>query len=307
LGRYSPHRSADPGSCTERYKRKKKLAVPGEIPDYPLLSDGEEQLTILLCGTHENNTDTIILLHADAAAQTITLISLPRDLYYRGKKINDIFKSFGSDYFRGEISKITGVQIDKYIIIDMFAFIDAVNILGGIDVTLDEDLIDPTYKVRDHGVWGTLYYKKGTYHVNGIEALRIARARHYTPLFSRDTRQQKIIVALKDKLEALDVSEMGKIYDLVKVMMEYVDTNFTPFELVNAFLKYRSISSIQQNVLSTSNVLYQTYSNLYLLEETESIVDESINKGAWILLPRDNNWDLIKWYTRNSILGENNG
>jgi len=239
--------------------------------------------------------------------ETISLISLPRDLYYKGKKINDIFKSFGSDYLTHEISAITGLNIEKYIIIDMYAFIDAINILGGIDVTLDEDLIDPTYKVRDKGVWGTLHYKKGTYHVNGIEALRIARARHYTPLFSRDNRQQKIILSLKDKLESLEITDMSKIYDLVQVLMNYIDTNFTPFELVNAFLKYRSFSTINQNVLSTSNILYQTYSNLYLLEDSEIVIDETFNKGAWILLPKENNWGLIRWYVRNIILGEENG
>jgi hypothetical protein len=46
---------------------------------------------------------------------------------------------------------------------------------------------------------------------------------------------------------------------------------------------------------------------LYLVEDREIEVDETFNKGAWILLPRDNNWGLIQWYVRNIIVGEKNG
>ena len=94
----------------------------------------------------------------------------------------------------------------------MFAFIDVINILDGIDVELSEDLVDPTYKVRNNGKWSTLYYKKGIHHVNGVEALRIARARHFTPVFSRDSRQQKILISIKNRFKEIGISDFDKMF-----------------------------------------------------------------------------------------------
>ncbi len=64
---------------------------------------------------------------------------------------------------------LSGLEINEYIIVDMFAFIDVINILDGIDVELSEDLVDPTYKVRNNGKWSTLYYKKGIHHVTVLK------------------------------------------------------------------------------------------------------------------------------------------
>ena len=119
-----------------------------------------------------------------------------------------------------DISEITGLNIEKYAVIDMYAFIVAVDKLGGIDITLEEDLIDPTMPVKDDGRWSTLYYAKGTHHLNGLEALRIARARHYSSDFGRSEKQQQILSALKEKAGALKIGNMGKIYDLKMTLIK---------------------------------------------------------------------------------------
>ncbi len=231
------------------------------------------------------------------------MITVPRDLWYRGKRINTIYNLYGPQQLTREMSVITGLNIEKYIIIDMFAFIDAINILGGIDVHLDEELIDFTYKTKENGQWSTLYYPAGTHHLNGIEALRIARSRHTSDDFDRGARQQRIILSLKDRFSELGLGDIGKIYDLVKVLLKYVETNLSPFEIVTAFLNYKDFPTATKSVLSTDNVLYQTYSNLYYLNKTEDEVDENFNKGAWILFPAGNDWSLIPRYIKNRLSG----
>ena len=71
-------------------------------------------------------------------------------------KINSIYRNYGPSRLMSDLSSITGLNISKYIAIDMYAFIDMVNILGGVTVKLNEPLIDPTYKVRENGRWSTL-------------------------------------------------------------------------------------------------------------------------------------------------------
>lgn len=250
---------------------------------------------------HQKNTDTIIIVHIDKDTGTLTLISIPRDLYHRGAKINSLYKNYGKDVFLHELSSILGLSLKKYIFIDMYAFIDVINILGGIEVTLEQDLIDPTYKIYEKGEWDTLYYKKGTYLLNGIEALRVATARHFTPVFSRDERQQKILAAIMSKLKGIALTDMKKLYDLVHLFLTYVETNFSTLELVDMYLRYGHLKLSEFNVLSTDNVLYETYSNLYFLSQEEQEREKDRDKGAWILLPKNNDWQTIRWYIMNII------
>lgn len=185
----------------------------------------------------------------------------------------------------------------------MFAFIDVINILGGIDVELTEDLVDPTYKVRNNGKWSTLYYKKGFHHVNGVEALRIARARHFTPVFSRDSRQQKILISVKKRFQEIGIGNLDKVLEIFKTLLSYLDTNMNMMEIFSLYNKIKPIETIRQNVLSTQNVLEQTYSNLLYLGKTEDEVEEDFFKGAWILIPENNDWEQLKYYIKCIIEG----
>ena len=235
----------------------------------------------------------------NSSTNKIDLISLPRDLYYKGSKINLVYKTYGPEIFIKEIKEITGLDISNYIIIDMFAFIDVVNILGGIDIELKNDLIDPTYKIKDNGRWSTLYYKKGKYHLGGIETLRLARSRHYSSDFGRAERQQQIIVSLINKFKEFDIKEAGKLYDLIKVLIHYVDTDLTPFDIVNLFKNYKDSELAGKTILNTDNVLYNTYSNMIYLKDKE--VADNFYRGEWILLPIRDDWNVIRWYIRTLI------
>lgn len=242
-----------------------------------------------------------MILHADGISGVLTLISIPRDLYYRGRKINALYRLYGPAYLAKSLSDITGLEITTYAVVDMFAFIDVINILGGVDIYLDEDLIDPTYRIKDDGVWGTLYYKKGQHHLNGIEALRVARSRHYSSDFGRAERQQQLIWSIKDKFLSLGFADIGRFYELIQVMFQYVDTNLTPFEALSLFKAYGNLQDQRNHVLNTDNVLYDTYTNVFFLEDKSIADEEGYDKGAWILLPEQNNWNLIPWYIRSIL------
>ena len=230
-----------------------------------------------------------------------TLISIPRDLFYKRTKINSIYRRFGPNVLANTITEITGIRIDKYVMVDMYAFAELVNILDGIDVELTEPLVDPTYRVRDeNGKWSTLYYPAGVHHVNGIQALRIARARHYTPAFSRDMRQQQILKAVKDKLMTIGLSDINRLSRIIKLGFKYVETDISWLE---AFSLYRSCQDItlRHAVISTNNILYSTYTNLLATGLKEDQVDEDFDKGAWIVMPLDNDWKVIKKFIEEKI------
>ncbi len=279
------------------------FTIPDNITSFTTRNLSENSETLILVGSHEKNADTIILANLNKSKNRILLFSIPRDLYYKNRKINDYYRTYGGGKFSEIVSDITGLKIAGYIGIDMYAFIDVINILGGIDVDLKSDLTDPTYKVRDSGIWTTLHYSKGFHHFNGIEALRIARSRHTSSDFGRSDRQQLILQGVKDKLNNLNLTDMNKVYSIFKTIDEYLDTNLSPMEMISLFLTYRNAELEKKDGLSTFNVLYNTYSNIYALKDKSKQYDSGFYRGAWILLPKDNNWNVIKWYI-NKILKE---
>lgn len=282
---------------------KKKISRPDRTSQINVPSVGAFTHTFLLVGAHADMTDTIILATVNEVKNTCSLISIPRDIFFRGRKINSTYMRLGSKQFVDDVSSLTGLKIEKYLIVDMFAFIDVVNILGGIDITLTEDLIDPTYRIKDGSTWSTLYYAAGRYHFNGIEALRVARSRHFTSDFGRAQRQQLIVASIKERISTLGVTDIGKLYNLIGVLLKYVETDASPFELVNYFLKFSNCKIESQIVLDTDNILYHTYTNLKHLDLSEEEVDETFDKGAYILLPKDDDWDGLRMFIQDVLKG----
>jgi polyisoprenyl-teichoic acid--peptidoglycan teichoic acid transferase len=277
------------------------IKIPENLPQLLEKYSSNDSTAFVVIGSHENNADTIILVNADNISKNITLIAIPRDLYFEGNKINDYYRTYGGEKFIEILSKMSGLNIDGYIAVDMYAFIDVINILGGIEITLETDLIDPTYVVRDNGEWGTLYYKKGIHHLNGIEALRISRSRHTSSDFGRTSRQQLVIKGIKDKLTNLDITDLGTVLKLFQTLDNYLLTNFSPMDMLGLFLEYKDGNLSRKQGLSTFNVLYNTYTNIYKLKDKSKQFEDGFYRGYWILLPKKDDWNVIKWYIHTLI------
>jgi len=254
----------------------------------------------------------------------VRLISVPRDLYYNGRKINHYPFYFGMDEFKRVLGEIVGYEIDKFLLIDMYAFIDVVDLIGGIDIRLDEAVIDPTYKTLDEGVWGTLNYEPGDYHLNGRQSLRLARSRHTSSDFARSKRQHQILEALQSKARSFGFGDAKTLYDIVKTALNKTETDISVGDAVRYYFKYQGFEIASSNVLSTGNVLdvpdYITTEDCAAkIVEWETSAGEFAGAGsmekaerpscenelhAYTLLPRDDNWNLIKWYFKEIFDGD---
>ncbi|MDR1893651.1 MAG: LCP family protein [Spirochaetales bacterium] len=282
-------------------EEKKNSSLTDPVPEGVTAPPRKTGINFVLIGANERNTDTIMLICLRPNSSRGTIITIPRDLYYHGRKINSLYPRFGPESFKAALQDITGQAITRFVYIDMFAFADVVDLIGGIDLVLAKPLIDPTYRVRNNGVWGTLYYPAGPVHLGGIEALRVARSRNTSSDFDRAARQQQILLAIKDKIFAANLGDVRRLLDLIKVLSSYVETDFSALEMLNLYLMYRDVDWTT-TVLSGQNVLYNSYSNTYFLEPGEEDNLDEADKGAWILLPRDNDWTLIPRFI-NGLLG----
>jgi polyisoprenyl-teichoic acid--peptidoglycan teichoic acid transferase len=261
---------------------------------------GSDGTNILLFGTHENKADSIMLVHL-SPERTISMISIPRDIWWKQRKLNYYNEIYGSDGLAEEISDLTDQPIDGWVSVDMYAFIEIVDILGGIDVTLDEPLVDPTYRVRENGQWGTLYYETGTHHLGGVAALRLARSRHTSNDFERALRQQKILAALRERINSLHAGDLDRVYGIIETLGQYVDSSYSLWQLTQFFLAYRNAEIVNRTGLTFDNVLYSTYSNVHLQGLDFDEIDDDFVTGEWILLPRGDDWSVIPWFVEENI------
>jgi LCP family protein required for cell wall assembly len=247
-----------------------------------------------------------MIVHINHQQKKITLINLPRDLYYNGRKINSVYHLYGMDEFVRQVALLSGLEIERYILIDMYAFIEVIDFMGGIDVVLDKALIDPSYKTYDDGQWSTLYYKAGEHHLNGTQVLRLARSRHYSSDFARAERQQDIVRAIKKKAANLGFGDAETVLKIISVIIAKTETNISIQEAISYYFRYQNFELQSGGVLSTGNVLKSTYSGELVADKkpqecAEEDPECKVDKGAYILLPRNGDWNVVKWYIREQL------
>ncbi len=295
----------------EPEEKKKTIEIPDEIPVYSDEALSEEgSFNILIAGKHGNLVDTMIFTHIDEKTKKIKMISIPRDLFYNGRKINSFGYFYGMDELKKALSEMTGYKLDKFILIDMYAFIDVIDLIGGIDITLEKAVIDPTYRTVDNGVEGTLHYEPGDYHLGGKEALRLARTRHTSSDFARAERQQMILEALQEKAKNFGFGDADTFYKIAKAVLSKVETDVGFDEAIAYYFKYQGFDIVSNNVMSSGNVLYvppyttreQCEAKIASAKASGTAIPNCMNENqAYTLLPRNNNWNIIKWFFRENF------
>lgn len=238
------------------------LPIPGQWDLFQTISGTEPNKTNLLVtgiggGDHDGAdlTDTILFVSLHPESKTISLLSIPRDLYVdyplggRGK-INEI-------YMRGlrakesqtqammdlgdKLREITGEKIDHYLNIDFDGFVKFIDLLGWIEINVEEDLVDTEYPDNN---WGyiTFKIKKWPQILDGATALKFARSRHSTSDFDRSHRQQLVIKAVKDKLFSLDIlTSPTKIKSLYYAIVSHIKTDLSMGQLASLALFAKDI------------------------------------------------------------------
>jgi anionic cell wall polymer biosynthesis LytR-Cps2A-Psr (LCP) family protein len=122
-----------------------------------------------------------------------------------------------------------GVPVHHYVRVDFEGFRAVVDAVGGIDVVVEEPIVDNAYPTEDYGTM-RIEIPAGPQHMDGETALRYARSRHGSSDFDRAKRQQQILTALARRLLAPEVwPELPAVY---RVMMDNVDTDLTIDDLL---------------------------------------------------------------------------
>ncbi len=200
---------------------------------------GSERVNILLMGIDRrpgeafiSRTDTMMLISLDPVTESVSILSIPRDLYVlipgRGRdRINTafVYGSTGNNPAGGAalamqtVEYNLGVPVNHYILVDFSAVTKGVDALGGIDVFVPVAINDPTYPDMNYG-FDPLFIPAGLQHFDGETALKYARTRHQDSDFGRAARQQQLLLAVRQKVTALGftgmIAQAGNLYRQVE-------------------------------------------------------------------------------------------
>ena len=155
-------------------------------------------------------SDTLMLLRADPVTDSISMMSLPRDLVvplwcgqheYAADRINNAYAICGSQGALDTVKHLTGLPINYLITVNFLGFIQIVDRVGGVWVDVDR-----RYYNRNVGTAATNYaninLQPGYQLLKGRDALSYVRYRHTDSDLYRVARQQQFVKALKQQMTA---------------------------------------------------------------------------------------------------------
>lgn len=140
-------------------------------------------------------SDTLILVHLNAAHDRAYLISFPRDMWvpipgHGTAKINAAYAYGGTALSVQTLQELLDITIEHLAVMDFVGLIELTDQLGGVTITNDHAFTSHGYS-----------YPKGEINVSGDEALWFVRERHALPRgdFDRAENQRKVVKAIIDK------------------------------------------------------------------------------------------------------------
>lgn len=306
-----------------------------------LVVDSPDTFNVLLLGyggaDHSGGalTDSMILVSLNTKEKKVVMISIPRDLWIalpvdydnkRNFKINAAYAIGGDEVkypnkkpvYKGElgggelakyaVSVVTGLDVNFFISVNFDGLVDAIDLLGEIEVDVPHSFDDYFYPVKGlenetcgktpeeitdfHAKYSGfqlekqfecryehLHFEKGRQEMDGETALKFVRSRHsdqYGGDFARSERQHAILSGIKDKLISIDaISQASPIFNK---LVESVKTDLDS-------------ETIKQIITAIGNPVDYEISHIYLTEDNVFYSSTS-SGGQFILIPREgvNEW-----------------
>ncbi len=281
-------------------------AINQDVDPSQLNIEGDGRINILLIGiggqqhVAGNLSDSIMVISLDPLSKDVTMLTIPRDLYlqigdYGANKINAAHV-YGEDYdypgggprlLMDTISFHLGVPIHYYTRLDFEGFRQAVNTVGGIELEVKQAINDPAYPDEDLSGFEPFSIAAGQHHLDGNTALKFARSRHTTNDFDRGSRQQQLLVALKDKALSLGtLLNPLKINGLLSAIGDHVRTNISVDDVMKLAEMGKEVDNgrVQRAVLDNSPENY--------------LATQTINSIS-ALVPRSGDFSQLKNYVRH--------
>ncbi|HWD56420.1 MAG TPA: LCP family protein [Acidimicrobiales bacterium] len=206
------------------------------------------------------NSDVVMILHLNPANNTLSILSIPRDLFVpnaRSDGANKIDAALyqGPDQLINAIEEDFGIPIQHFVELNFDSFINVVQALGGIKMYFPEPVYD-SYS-------GLNIQTTGCIALNGTQALQVVRARHlqykppgvtttnpnYWPQetesdLARIRRDHEFLRVLASAVKAKGLDNPISDQQLVSGVVGdlTVDSNFSATDMISLVLTYHGVN-----------------------------------------------------------------
>lgn len=207
-------------------------------------------------------SDTALVMHIPEGRTRATAVSIPRDTLVtrpactkadgtavpsaRRVMFNSVYSQVDSACVVKTVEAMTGVRMDHYVEIDFAGFKGLVDAVGGVTVTLDQDIHDKS---------SGLQMSAGTHRLNGTQALRFVRTRHGVGDGSdlgRIGLQQKFMIALLSEIKKQNLlGSPTKTYKIANTLTSSLTTDSDLASLTKLATFARSMGDVDPADMET--------------------------------------------------------
>ncbi|WP_236266089.1 LCP family protein [Actinomyces sp. zg328] len=262
-------------------------------------ADGSEDTSVA-------RSDTAVIMHVSADRSRVEVVSIPRDLLvdipscktYDGTEsapqpdtmINNAFATgagtgtnekalgIGAACAINTIEKMTGVNIDEFMVVDFHGLETMIDALGGVNLYVSEEIDDPDYT--------QLHLPVGCQHLNGPDGLKYARARHGYGNGSdigRIEHQQNLMAAMIRTAKSKNIlSNANQLYSFARTALGSLTTSEKIGDLTNLQGLANSIQSI-----GLDRITFLTVPNEPAARDANRVVATNDAKAVWKALRED--------------------
>lgn len=260
-------------------------------------------------------TDTMIFTSLSLTNHSITLVSVPRDVWIPEirAKINSAYywgnvqpeRGGGLEFVKQTASNVTGQTINYALVIDFSGFKEIIDTIGGIEVVVDNTFTDSKYPItgKENDACGgdptfacrykTIHFDQGLTHMDGATALEFARSREgdngENTDFARSNRQQKIISAVgKKALSFGTIVNPFKDYKILLAVKSSVETDLGPSAIgILAKEVLRSANRVNSQTLPPDLLFNPPITSTY---DKQYVFIPKAGNGKWL--------EINKWFVQ---------
>ncbi|KKU20709.1 MAG: Cell envelope-related transcriptional attenuator [Candidatus Nomurabacteria bacterium GW2011_GWA1_46_11] len=256
-------------------------------------------------GQHEGRdlTDTLIFVSIDQSTGDTALLTIPRDLWIPSlrAKINTAYHygekrqpgAGGLILAKSALSEVLDQPVDFALLIDFSGFVQAIDAIGGIDITIDNAFIDSKFPIPgkendpcDTCRYETVSFSSGLQRMDGATALKFVRSRNADgdegTDFARSQRQTKVIRAFEKKF-LFNLPQLKQIFNQ-SIITDIPSEAYFPL----AKLGLKSIRRTPRAFAISEPLVYNPPIS-------------SAQDYQWVLLPQNSDFSTLSSYVKNLL------
>jgi len=264
-----------------------------------------------------NTTDTIMFVSLNIKNQKINTVSIPRDLWYYeiNSKVNEIYplsltQTNQTSFIKEKFHRLIGQPIDHVLVFTTDNLIQFVNLIGGVDVSLESGFIDNQYPNPEYiknptsniSKYKTIEFKPGIVRLNSDNITEFVRSRKggETVLnggtdLARIQRQQLLVEAILNKVKTGQFIENNQhLPDLYRFWDKEIIKDISDKDVLNMLLIIgENASSLTLNKIELP---VGTNNKNGLIYHPSSFINKQ-----WVFIPNDKEYKSFQQFFSDSI------